>query len=85
MQNAHIMGISHGKLNRNRSVYDSNDVFTTHILRVRIVGERMVTEMITAEQKQFISKHVDRDRYDVERLMKYLSMHDIVGAEVFHY
>ena len=41
--------------------------------------------MITAEQKQFISNHVDRDRYDVERLMKYLSMHDIVGAEVFHY
>lgn len=45
----------------------------------------MVTEMITAEQKQFISKHVDRECYDVERLTKYLSMHDIVGAEIFQY
>lgn len=79
------MGIECGKPTAIESRYDSNDVFTTQILRVKIIGERMVTEMITAEQKQFISKHVDRERYDVERLMKYLSMHDIVGAEVFHY
>ena len=41
--------------------------------------------MITAEQKQFIAKHVDREHYDVERLTKYLSMHDVVGAEIFQY
>ena len=41
--------------------------------------------MITAEQKQFIAKHVDRERYDVERLTKYLSMHEVVGAEIFQY
>ena len=41
--------------------------------------------MITADQKQFISKHVDCECYDAERLTKYLSMHDIVGVEIFQY
>lgn len=50
-----------------------------------MIDERMVTEMITAEQKQFIARHVDHARYDVERLTKYLSMHDIVGVEIFQY
>lgn len=85
MQNTHNMGTRCGKLTKEESCYDQNDVFTTQMLRVRITNERMVTDMITAAQKQFISKHVDSERYDVERLTKYLSMHDIVGAEVFHY
>lgn len=29
--------------------------------------------------------HVDCECYDVERLTKYLSMHDIVGVEIFQY
>lgn len=45
----------------------------------------MVTKVITAEQKKYITKYVDGERYDVERLTKYLSMHDVVGAEVFQY
>ena len=59
MHNTHIMGIACGKPTAFESRYDQIDAFTTHNLRVRIMYERMVTEMITAEQKQFISKHVD--------------------------
>lgn len=41
--------------------------------------------MITKEEKQFILKYVDANHYDQEKLIKYLSMHDIVGNEIFSY
>lgn len=81
----HIMGIKQKKYYIQDSYYDLLDIFTTHILRVRITNERLVTDIITSEQRLFISTHVDREYYNVDRLIKYLSMHDIVGAEVFHY
>lgn len=41
--------------------------------------------MITTKEQQFIKKYVDNRFYDQEKLIKYLGMHDIVGAEVFSY
>lgn len=41
--------------------------------------------MITTEEKNIVLKYVDNRFYDVEKLIRYLSMHDIVGNEVFSY
>jgi len=41
--------------------------------------------MITAEQHQIIEKYVNPDYFDVDKLTRYLEMHDIVGNEVFQY
>ena len=39
--------------------------------------------MITAEQEQFIRKYVSKDYFDVERVVDYLRLHDVVGGEIF--
>ena len=39
--------------------------------------------MITAEQEQFIRKYVSKDYFDVERVVDYLKLHDVVGGEIF--
>ena len=41
--------------------------------------------MINATDKEFVLKYVDDKYYDTERLIKYLTMHDTVGNEVFQY
>ena len=41
--------------------------------------------MITTKEQQFIKKYVDNRFYDQEKLIKYLGMHDVVGAEIFSY
>lgn len=41
--------------------------------------------MLTAQEKEIIKKYVDEKYYDKERLTKYLTMHDIVGNEIFSY
>ena len=41
--------------------------------------------MITTKEQLFIKKYVDNRFYDQEKLIKYLGMHEIVGAEVFPY
>ena len=45
----------------------------------------MVQKMITQKEQQFIKKYVDAKVYDQEKLIKYLGMHEIVGAEIFPY
>lgn len=41
--------------------------------------------MITKEQEKFIRSAVNPKYYDVGKLIKYLSMHDVVGNEIFQY
>ena len=41
--------------------------------------------MITPEEEKIILQYVDDSYYDRDKLIKYLSMHDIVGNEVFAY
>ena len=41
--------------------------------------------MITTKEQQFIKKYVDNRFYDQEKLIKYLGMHEVVGAEIFPY
>lgn len=45
----------------------------------------MVPKMITTKEQQFIKKYVDNRFYDQEKLIKYLGMHEVVGAEIFSY
>ncbi len=39
--------------------------------------------MITAEQEQFIRKYVSKEYFDVDRVISYLKLHDVVGGEIF--
>ena len=39
--------------------------------------------MITAEQEQFIRKYVSKEYFDVELVISYLKLHDVVGGEIF--
>ncbi len=41
--------------------------------------------MTTKEEQQFVLKYVNASYYDHSKLLKYLSMHKIVGNEVFAY
>lgn len=41
--------------------------------------------MINQEQIDVIRKYVPDKYFDQERLIKYLSLHDMVGEEVFEY
>ena len=41
--------------------------------------------MITKEQEKMIRALVDSKYYDVEKMVRYLSMHDVVGNEIFQY
>lgn len=41
--------------------------------------------MITKQDKQLIELYVDEKYYDRNKLIKYLTMHDMVGNEVFSY
>lgn len=41
--------------------------------------------MLTKEQTKFVREHVDPDYYDIDKLTRYLEMHDIVGNEIFQY
>lgn len=41
--------------------------------------------MITKEQEKMIRATVDSKYYDVEKMVRYLSMHDVVGNEIFQY
>ncbi len=41
--------------------------------------------VITEQQKEVIRKYVPEKYFDQERLIKYLSLHDMVGVEVFMY
>lgn len=41
--------------------------------------------MITTKEQQFIKKYVDNRFYDQEKIIKYLGMHEVVGAEIFPY
>lgn len=41
--------------------------------------------MLTKEQEKFIDQHVDSKYYSISRLKRYLSVHTIVGNEVFSY
>lgn len=41
--------------------------------------------MMTEKELQIINKYVDEKFYDKEKLVKYLSIHDVVGNEVFSY
>ena len=41
--------------------------------------------MLTAQEKKNVEKYVDEKYYDKEKLIKYLTMHDVVGNEVFSY
>lgn len=41
--------------------------------------------MLTAQEKKTIQKYVDGKYYDKEKLIKYLTMHDVVGNEIFSY
>ena len=39
--------------------------------------------MITAEQEQFIRKYVSKEYFDVDRVVDYLRLHEVVGGEIF--
>lgn len=41
--------------------------------------------MLTTEELEVIRRYVDEAFFDVQKLIKYLNMHDIVGNEVFQY
>ena len=41
--------------------------------------------MLTKEQKKVIREYVNPDYYDIDKLTRYLEMHDIVGNEIFQY
>lgn len=41
--------------------------------------------MLTEKEKQVVLKYVDNYYYDQEKLISYLSMHELVGVEVFYY
>ena len=41
--------------------------------------------MITTEEKKLILEYVNASYYDQDKLIKYLSMHDVVGNEIFAY
>ena len=41
--------------------------------------------MLTIEEKEIIEKYVDDTYYDKDKLIKYLTMHDVVVNEVFSY
>lgn len=41
--------------------------------------------MLTKEQRTVISEYVNPDYYDIDKLTRYLEMHDVVGNEVFQY
>lgn len=41
--------------------------------------------MLTKEQKKSIEEYVNPDYYDVDKLNRYLDMHNIVGNEIFQY
>lgn len=39
--------------------------------------------MITAEQEEFIRKYVSKEYFNVDQVINYLKLHDIVGGEIF--
>ena len=39
--------------------------------------------MITIEQENFIRKFIKKDTFNVEKIVSYLNLHDIVGEEIF--
>ncbi len=41
--------------------------------------------MISQEDRSFIMKYVDERYFDVEKLLRYLDMHQMVGNEIFEY
>ncbi|MCI9127625.1 MAG: helix-turn-helix transcriptional regulator [Eubacterium sp.] len=41
--------------------------------------------MLTKKELEIIEEYVDEEFYDKEKLIKYLSIHDVVGNEVFSY
>lgn len=41
--------------------------------------------MLKPEQIKIIDDYVNKDFFDVEKLKKYLNLHEIVGNEVFDY
>ena len=41
--------------------------------------------MLTKEQRKVINQYVNPECYDVDKLIRYLEMHDTVGNEVFQY
>ena len=40
---------------------------------------------LTDEEKSFIKQYVDSKYYDIEKLLSYLEMHQMVGNEIFTY
>jgi len=41
--------------------------------------------MLTQKEKDIISRHVNKDKYDIEKLLEYLSRSEVVGNEIFNY
>lgn len=41
--------------------------------------------MLTEQELKIIEEYVDEEFYDKQKLIKYLSIHDVVGNEVFSY
>lgn len=39
--------------------------------------------MLTEQQKQFIKQYVDTRYFDIDKIIAYLNIHDVVGAEIF--
>lgn len=39
--------------------------------------------MITVEQEEFIRKYVSKEYFNVEQVISYLKLHDVVGGEIF--
>ena len=65
---------------------EQNNVLTTQKIRIKIwVRKDGQKNMITKEEKKVVLEYVNSSYYDQDKLLKYLSMHDVVGNEVFAY